>query len=43
MLTLMDVDGDRTVDFEEFCMIMEYIKECKGKYGEIRLKTLFNL
>uniref|UniRef100_H2YT21 EF-hand domain-containing protein n=1 Tax=Ciona savignyi TaxID=51511 RepID=H2YT21_CIOSA len=31
----MDVDGDKTIDFSEFCMIIEYLQFKKGKYGDL--------
>uniref|UniRef100_H2Y5V3 EF-hand domain-containing protein n=1 Tax=Ciona savignyi TaxID=51511 RepID=H2Y5V3_CIOSA len=36
MTSLMEVDGDRTLDFSEFCMIIEHMKELKGEDGDLR-------
>jgi len=33
---MMNVDGDKTIDFGEFCMIIEHLKETKGECGELR-------
>lgn len=33
---LMEVDGDMTMDFSEFCMIVEYMREEKGMEAELR-------
>ena len=34
--TVMDVDGDRTIDFSEFCMIVDHMKQRKGEYNKLR-------
>ncbi|XP_078493164.1 uncharacterized protein LOC108950397 [Ciona intestinalis] len=34
--SLMEVDGDVTIDFSEFCMIVEHMKELKGEDGDLR-------
>nr|XP_018671647.1 calmodulin-related protein-like isoform X2 [Ciona intestinalis] len=34
--SLMEVDGDVTIDFSEFCMIIEHMKELKGEDGDLR-------
>ncbi|CAK8698445.1 unnamed protein product [Clavelina lepadiformis] len=33
---LLEVDGDTTLDFSEFCMVVEHLKDVKGKQGELR-------
>jgi len=36
LTTLLEVDDDTTLDFSEFCLIVEHIKEERGPYGELR-------
>ena len=37
---LLEVDGDTTLDFSEFCMVVEHLKDVKGKQGELRFILL---
>lgn len=36
LASIMDVDGDMSMDFSEFCMIIEYLRDEKGLEGELR-------
>ena len=40
MMNIMDVDGDRTIDFGEFCMVVNHVKKKKGRYDEMRQVAL---
>lgn len=36
IVNIINVDDDSTIDFSEFCMIVEFMNEQSGKYNKMR-------